>query len=280
MQLRVPRVNDARDYIITAVLLLIAVTIMVQRYQGGLNSLRSVSLTVFSLLEEPLSNIRVYRQALRTNAYLQEQNILLQDNLNRLRSVERQNRELRKLLDLKESSPHDLMPVTIVGKELTGTNNMITIDQGSNNGIKVGMPLITSDGLVGRVIKVGPAHSQVMPFFNPSFNVSASIQELGNVGIVSWSDEEPNLLEMKHVSQTVKVDSGQVIATSGFSNTFPPNIQIGSVIKTEPVPGKDDLKIFLRPFVSLSTVAEGFIIKFEPVAEIDSLSNAEVRPGQ
>lgn len=276
MQLRVPRVNDARDYIITAVLLILAVAIMVQRYQGGLNSLRSVSLTVFSLLEEPLSNVRVYRQALRTNAYLQQQNIELQDNLSRLRSVEQENDRLRRLLELKDSSIYDLMPVTIVGKELSGVNNMITIDKGSKDGISIGMPLITSDGLIGRVIKLSPSHAQVMPFFNASFNVSARVLELGNVGIVSWSDQNPRELEMKYVPQTVEVQIGHSIATSGYSNTFPPNIPIGRVVNIEPVQGKDDQKIFLEPFVSLSDVAEGFIVQFEPVAEIDSLANAEV----
>ena len=76
MQFRVFKVENATDYIVTAIILVLALAIAVNRHRDGLNSLRQVSITVVSALEEPLSNVRVYRQALKTNTYLQQQNIL------------------------------------------------------------------------------------------------------------------------------------------------------------------------------------------------------------
>src|SRR5690625_4803796 len=98
------RLYDVRDYIIAAILLLLSISIMANRHDGCLQNIRKVTITLLSYLEEPLSNIRIYRQAISTNTYLQRQNILLQDELSQLRSVEQQNRVLRELLDLDRKS--------------------------------------------------------------------------------------------------------------------------------------------------------------------------------
>jgi len=275
MRRNLPQIYDAKDYIIVALLLILATSLMIQRFQGGLNSMRKVSLTAFSLIEKPLSNIRVYRRALQTNTYLQRQNILLQDELSRLRSVENENVRLRKLLEFKQRSPFELQPVTITGKELTGTNNMLTVDAGTTQGIKTGMPLITSDGLVGRVILTTDNYAQVMPFYNTLFRVSASILETETYGIVNWPGESLRELEMNFVPQTIEVDSGYVVQTSGFGQQFPKGIPIGTVVRTEPVSGREFQRIYLEPFVSLFEISEGFIVKFIPdssLLKLDSLA--------
>ncbi|MEX0722565.1 MAG: rod shape-determining protein MreC [Gracilimonas sp.] len=264
MPFRSSKLSDAKDYIVTALILLFAFAIMVGRHQGGIDTLRKISVTSFSLLEEPLANIRVYRQALNTNTYLQRQNILLQDELSRLRSIEEENKELRRLLDYQEQSSFDLSPVLIVGKQLDGLNNTLTIDAGTATGIKEGMPLVNSDGLIGKVVLAGSNYSQVMPYYNSLFRVSARIQENQANGIVSWAGERYGELVMDFVPSTITVDSGYVVETSGNSNQFPDGIPIGKVIRTEPEPGMLTQRIFIEPYVMLADIAEGFVIEFEP----------------
>ncbi|MGM0588182.1 MAG: rod shape-determining protein MreC [Bacteroidota bacterium] len=264
MRLVFPRITDAKDYIITGLLLVAALALMVSRFQGGITHLRQISVTVFSYLEEPLANIRIYREALKTNTELRRQNVVLLDELSRLRSAARQNARLRDLLEYKQQSSYPLVPVTIVGKELTGINNNLTIDAGSNHGVKLGMPLVSSEGLVGNIIMVNNQYSQVMPVFNSLFRSSAQIQGSRAYGIVTWEGQNMSELVLNYVPQTVSVDSGQVVETSGYSNQFPPHIPIGSVIRTQPAPGKETQKIYLKPFVNLSELVEGFVVKYEP----------------
>ncbi len=271
MRFRVFKVENATDYILTALLLVCALSIAINRHQDGINNLRQFSITIVSLLEEPLSNIRVYRQALNTNTYLQRQNILLQDELSRLRAIEQENRELRNLLGFKDKSEYGLKPVTFVSKELTGLNNSFTIDAGFRENITKGMPVITSDGLIGKVVLTSGYYSQVMPYYNNLFRVSARVLETRSTGIVSWSGENMSELVMDFVPKTVPIDSGFVIETSGFGNEFPAGIPIGKVIRTEEEPGKDTQRIFLQPFTSLFNVAEGFVITFEPDSSIQNL---------
>ncbi|MEQ9308366.1 MAG: rod shape-determining protein MreC [Balneolaceae bacterium] len=271
MRFRVFKVENATDYIITALLLVCALSIAVNRHQGGINSLRQLSITVVSLLEEPLSSVRVYRQALNTNTYLQRQNILLQDELSRLRSIEQENKALRELLDYQEESQFSLKPITFVYKELTGLNNNFTIDAGFKDEIEVGMPVVTSDGLIGKVVLTSGYYSQVMPYYNNLFRVSARVLETRSTGIVSWTGENMSELVMDFVPKTIEVDSGFVIETSGFGNEFPGGIPIGYVLRTEEESGKDTQRIFLKPYASLFDIAEGFVITFEADTSIQNL---------
>lgn len=271
MRFRLPRITDAKDHIIAGVLLIIAIALMVGRYQNGLDNLRKGAITLFSYLEEPLSNVRVYRQALQTNEQLRKQNVLLLDELNRLRSTAQRNEELRKMLQFSSDSDLTLYPVQVIGKELNYVTNSLTVDAGSNQEIKNGMPMISADGLVGKVLVTSGEYSQIMPFFSTLFRVSAKLQDSNAYGIVSWEGETVSELQLNHVPQTIPVDSGEVVVTSGYSNQFPPDIPIGKVIKTEPQEGRETQKIFLEPFVDLYDIAEGFIVKFEPDTSLDNL---------
>ena len=136
-------------YFHTFIVLLLALILAFTRSQDGIHRLRAVTVTAASILEEPISNVRVYRNALKTNAYLQQQNILLQDELSKLRSIEKENQELKSLLRLKESYNYPLQITRVVTKQLNTLNNSLSVNVGSNEGIQRGMPLINSDGLIG-----------------------------------------------------------------------------------------------------------------------------------
>lgn len=271
MQFSLRRTEDIQDHVLTVIFILIAFVVMVFRHDGGLQSVRKVSVVAMSYLEQPLSQVRVYRTALQTNERLGEQNILLQDELNRLRSIHEENRTLRNMLGLRDTTDHDLIPARIVAKKLTGINNSITINRGSDDGVMEGMALINSEGLIGQVIITTPGHALVMPFYNALFRVSARVQGNRAYGIVSWSTDQSSELVMNYVPQTITVNTGSIIETSGFSNQFPPNIPIGRVTRIEFEEGRDTQQIFIQPFVSLHQIAEAFVIRYEPEPEVDEL---------
>lgn len=269
------QIADAKDYIITALILVIATGIMINRHDGGLQNARKISITFLSYLEQPLSNIRIYRQALTTNSYLHRQNILLQDELSRLRSAEQQNRVLRDLLELREQSDTPLIPVNIVAKDLTGLNNSLTVSAGSEKGVKNGMPVINSEGLIGQVILVSEHFAQVLPYSNSLFRISARVQETRAYGIVSWRGERSRELVLEFIPETIDVEVGQLIETSGFGNQFPAGIPIGEITRVEPGQGVDTQTIFLNAYADLFTAAEAFIMEFEPDTSITNLNEEQ-----
>jgi hypothetical protein len=123
------------------------------------------------------------------------------------------------------------------------------------------MPVVNAQGLVGRIIFTGPNHSIVMPYIDIRNRISAKLQGLQTGGIVSWDGKRIDELMMSTIPRTVQVDSGMVVETSGFSNDLPPNIPIGTVLRSVPDPGKDTQTLYLRPFVNLFEVSESFVIR-------------------
>lgn len=273
MQLQFKGISEAKDYLITVVILLLSIVLLINRNREGIDSLRKASITIFSYIEEPLSNIRVYRRALKTNTELRKQNILLLDRLNRIRAVTERNDELQAMLNFSRSSKLQLYPVQIVGKNLKSANKVITIDAGFKDGIKKGMPLISARGLIGKVVLTAPHYSQVMPFSHPLFRVSATLLQSNAYGIVSASSNGINQLVLKYIPQTVPVDSGEIVVTSGFSNEYPPNIPIGTVLYTKPDKGKETKNVYLEPFINIYRIAEGFVITSQPDSAIKKLNN-------
>ena len=249
-------------YFHTFIVLLFALILAFTRSQDGLNSLRAITVIAASILEEPVSNVRVYRNALKTNAYLQQQNILLQDELSKLRSIEKENQELKSLLRLEESYNYPLQITRVVTKQLNTLNNSLSVNVGSNKGIQRGMPLINSDGLIGKVILAASNYSQVMPLSHPLFRVSAQIQDSKANGIITWDISSPSYLIMDFVPKTVTIDTGMVIQTSGLGNEFPAGIPIGQVVDFRSQEGTNTQQLKIEPFSKLNEVSEGFIVLF------------------
>jgi len=260
-------------YFHTFIVLLLALILAFTRSQDGLNSLRAVTITAASILEEPVSNVRVYRNALKTNAYLQQQNILLQDELSKLRSIEKENQELKSLLRLEESYNYPLQITRVVTKQLNTLNNSLSVNVGSNEGIQRGMPLINSDGLIGKVILAASNYSQVMPLSHPLSRVSAQIQGSKANGIITWDISSPSYLIMDFVPKTVPIDTGMVIQTSGLGNEFPAGIPIGQVVDFRSQEGTNTQQLKIEPFSKLNEVSEGFIVLFTSDTSLVQLNN-------
>lgn len=260
-------------YFHTFIVLLFALILAFTRSQDGLNSLRAITVTAASILEEPVSNVRVYRNALKTNAYLQQQNILLQDELSKLRSIEKENQELKSLLRLEESYNYPLQITRVVTKQLNTLNNSLSVNVGSNEGIQRGMPLINSDGLIGKVILAASNYSQVMPVSHPLFRVSAQIQDSKANGIITWDISSPSYLIMDFVPKTVPIDTGMVIQTSGLGNEFPAGIPIGQVVDFRSQEGTNTQQLKIEPFSKLNEVSEGFIVLFTSDTSLVQLNN-------
>jgi rod shape-determining protein MreC len=260
MHFQFSQISEVKNYILTAFLLVISVTLLVSRQKGGVDNLRTASITLFSYIQEPLSKIKIYRQALKTNSYLRKQNILLRDKLNRLQSAKHRNKKLRSLLNFDRSSNLHLYPVRIVGKELHQANNVLTINAGSHEGLKQGMPLISAKGLVGKIILTASEYAEVMPYFNTLFKVSAKLQNSDAYGIVSWDGKNSNELVLKYIPQTIPVNIGEAVLTSGYSQKIPPNICIGKVVRHESNKGRGMQRIYIRPAANLYTLAAGFVV--------------------
>jgi len=245
---------EFREYAILAVLIIVSFVLMAMNDNPQIKQIRAISTVIFGGMQEQLSFIPTYFGLKAENELLHHINIELADQAQRLREAKLENLRLRQLLGLKDQLPYRLIAARIVNKNLTLLRNTITINIGSIDSIQQYMPVVSDGGLIGIVTAVTKHYSTVNILLNTEFRVSGKVQRSRVDGIVMWDGK---MLSLKNVPKMRDVKVGDVVTTSEYSNTFPPDIRIGLVSDVREQPSALFKSITIEPgidFVKLETV--------------------------
>jgi len=117
----------------------------------------------------------------------------------------------------------------VINNSTNRSNNYITINRGSLQGVGKGMGVICSSGIVGKVVFVGPHMSIVQSLLHKDSRFSAMLSKNKEIGYIEWSDDlDPHKGFLKDVSNNAQPHVGEEVVTSEFS-LFPAGIPIGKV---------------------------------------------------
>lgn len=108
------------------------------------------------------------------------------------------------------------------------------VDRGSQDGVAVGMPVMSSNGLIGRISEVNPTSSKVVLLTNidqTANQVSSEIimEEEIVYGLISGYDSSSDRLVMSQITSTIEIEEGELITTSGLGGVIPRGLVIGEV---------------------------------------------------
>lgn len=163
--------------------------------------------------------------------------------VDRIDSLTAENIELRKQLEaMKEElninytiNSYEFLNATVISRNITYWYNTITIDKGSYNGVEVGMPVVNSDGLIGKIVSTTTFTSDVKLLTTSDTNnkISIAISSGNNklYGLIKDYNYNTNSLEVEGISNTETVSIGDYVYTSGLGGVFPSGILIGKVSK-------------------------------------------------
>ncbi len=189
----------------------------------------------------------------RSNQNLRARSIAASDAL-------RVNAQLQGLLNFDNAGGlAAAKPVTarVIGQSPTVWYATVTIDQGSDTGIRAGNPVINSDGLVGQVTTVTGHAAIVTLISDGEMAVPARISAGGAEGIVQTGAGGPGDLRLKFIARRYRVDPGAAVVTAGtlansagLQSLYPPGIPIGAVTRVDD-PGTDAQKIYLHSYADL-----------------------------
>jgi rod shape-determining protein MreC len=166
----------------------------------------------------------------RTNEWFQVQ--MLQ-----MAAILRENDQLRAQLGWQRQAPWKLKLANVVLREPANWWRTMQIDLGSRDGLRENLPVITTDGLVGRISAVGLTRSQVVLIGDPNCRISALIdnpaRDTGVIG--AGGPVDASLVELTYLSGGANLKPGQNVFTSGLGGVFPRGIPIGQVVDARPV---------------------------------------------
>ncbi len=184
-------------------------------------------------------------------------------------AIKAENDRLSALLNF-DTSKQDLEFVTarVIGKAPGHWFNIFIIDVGLSQGIKVDMPVVNGDGLVGRVVDVGAGFSRVLAIIDSSSGVSGIVERTRDIGILSGtagSGDESSELTMGNLPLDADLMPGDKVITSGLAGIFPKGIAIGEV--TEVRPSTDGMRnqAVVTPLADFEHLEEVMIITTKPV---------------
>lgn len=205
--------------------------------------------------------VKKYHQLQDINEALAQENARLQNELYELKNTKSVTAELPYFVSKAVAQQFQLTAAKIVAQSTRSSQNYLTIDKGTQDGIGPGMAVISSNGIVGKVISSSEHLSLVISVLNTFNSVSAKVKKNGELGFIKWMGWQPEIVDLMDVSKYKKVVRGDTIVTSDFNSVFPPNIPIGVVAK---MGIKDDgnfhdIKVLL--FTKFKTLRYVYVVK-------------------
>jgi rod shape-determining protein MreC len=207
---------------------------------------------------------------------------VLQDRINRL---ERENEELREiegeyqlLLDLfnraRQAPDYQRLTASVIGQDSSQAVRSIIIDKGSADGVRVGMPVESSRGLVGQVFRTTPNSSQIVLITDSSSAVPARLGTSRATGILRGGGVGGSL-SIDWIDLKYQLEVGEVVLTSGLGGRFPQDLVIGRVIEVDRREAELFQRAIIQPAVDFDALEVLFVISdFEVVdTEIFSITD-------
>jgi rod shape-determining protein MreC len=177
------------------------------------------------------------RELLKKITELQRENQQLHFQVLQANATERENEQLRAQIGWQKQTTWKLKLANVVMRDPANWWRTVQIDLGSRDGIHENLPVLTEDGLVGRVSSVSFARSQVVLVGDPNCKVSALVENpTHDMGILTASGPLDNsLVELSYLSGSANLKPGQNVISSGLGGVFPKGIPVGQIVDASPV---------------------------------------------
>jgi len=248
------------------------------------NDIISSANTVSGIVYKKKSDVVYYFGLKKMNDSLLDENATLRKQIDQLHSVD----TLRDSIVHKKISPTDssihivkfadylYRTARVINNSTNASDNYITINRGSKDGIGKNMAVISGTGVVGRVEHVSAHFASVLSVLSSKQKVSAKLKD-GTNGFVVWDEKGPDILTMIDVPQQNIVKKGDSIFTNNYSLFFPPDVLIGTVLKTEVEKKKGLQIIYLRSSTNFHNLQYVYVIENKMAVEKKQVEDSSAK---
>lgn len=221
---------------------------------------RSAALAASDVVEEYVYLVDVGRD----NDHLRRENARLRDEVRGLRGEAEENRRLRQLLLLRPHVPGESLAAEVIAQDMVGGFRVaaIHIDRGSRDAVQPGMPVVSTDGLVGYIRRVrASGYADVMLVVDPHSAVDIVVRRTGARGMLNGTRETRRYAtQIQFLERGDEVRVGDEVYTSGLGQRFPAGILVGTVTRVN----RREFGLYqeaeVRPSVNFSELREVLVM--------------------
>ena len=258
---------------------LLAVVLMAMDHRGNyVHRVRSAAghaaEPVYHVVAWPVSALRNLSAQFQSRRSLREENSQLsqrllaqQGALQRLETLEEENRRLRTLFRGAESQPYEYRFAELVGVALDPFSHQVLIDRGSRDGVTVGQAVIDGLGVMGQVEDVQLHFSSVRLISDPSHALPVQINRSG-LRAVAYGMGETDRLHLPNVPREADVRKGDLVVTSGLGNRFPDGYPVAVVTLIDREEGQTFARVEASPLAALDRGREVLLISVAKQPEV------------
>lgn len=215
----------------------------------------SVVASPFSGISNVMGNLTADSQTLSD---LKAENEDLKAQVARLTEYEDEANTLTDLLQLRNQYNLDSTAARVIARSTDSWSSTITIDKGTSSGIQIGMPVMTSTGVVGQVSEAGPTTATVRLITDETSGVSAKVQSSGAQGQLQGSADGSLHLNLIRTDQ--QVSTGDSVVTSGLGGVYPKGLPVGTVTNVTKSSGSLYYDITVEPLASVGSLEEVLVV--------------------
>jgi len=178
---------------------------------------------------------------------------------------------IRKPENLKFVAPEDIIVSKVIHNTYNTLENFLTLNSGSNDGVKSDMGVINSLGIVGIIDRTSPNYSTVVSILNTRSQINAKVKKSNHFGSLTWNGKSTGFVQLIDVPRLASVRKGDTIVTGGQSVIFPENINIGTInnVYIDSITNYYTLNIKL--FNDMTNLGHVYIIKSKDRDEVNNL---------
>nr|WP_267921158.1 rod shape-determining protein MreC [Streptomyces sp. SID5614] len=266
---RPPHVRDTRESRLLLVLLIaIAFALITVDIRGGegspVDGARQAAATVFGPVEngvaaavDPVGNaIGAVRDSGNRHdriSTLEKENAALKAKLGSDDRTNSRVRQLDAMLKNAGAGQYGIKGAEVIAiGAAQGFSWTVTIDAGSDDGIRRDMTVLNGEGLVGRVTTVGPGTATVLLANDPDFTVGTRMEKTDELGFATGQGSRP--LSVQFLNGKAKVKAGDRLVTFGSSKDKPfvPGVPVGEVVRVDPSGGALTRTVYVKPYVGFT----------------------------
>lgn len=188
-----------------------------------------------------VNNVRDIRNTYDENKILREKLAEYKTLTYDLQEIEKENEELREMLELLHS-PRDFEPIVanVISRSPERWLDQVTINRGSRHGVKKNMAVMTVDGMIGKIdsVAAGTSTVQLLTGFDQFNRISATISRKGKnniFGLIEGYDKEAEALIFRIIDQSDKdVKKDELVVSSNMGGLYPSGLPIGTIEEVIP----------------------------------------------
>jgi len=266
-------------------LLALGVQVKEKTAEGPVHAMRLLTVETISAFERALFHTGSGVRGIWANYFdlrhVRRENRRLKDETDRMRMERaREQEEIRQahrlyaLLAFKQQWIDTTVAAQVIGTSPMETSRLLFLDKGASDGIRADMPVITPDGVVGKVLAVFGDTSQVLMINDPTSGVGAMMVNSRLQGVVKGTPTGGVMLD--HIMAGETVQPGEPLVTSGGDRIFPKGVPIGTVLKTG-TGHNNMLDIQVKPAANLNRLEEVLVITHQKQREPDTAGLGTIR---